>query len=119
MKEYQDLLANVLENGSPVDDRTGVGTNAIFGEQIKFDLRKGFPIITTKKINFPSVVSELLWFLKGSTNVNELRALRHGEENRFNDTKKMVWDANYEQQGIIEHGYTDIYKNTVCGVLYV
>lgn len=118
MKEYQDLLLNVLENGSPVDDRTGVGTIAFFGEQIKFDMRKGFPIITTKKINFPSVVSELLWFLKGSTNVNELRALRHGEDKRENWDYKTIWDDNYEQ-GIVERGYTDIYKNTVCGVLYV
>lgn len=106
MKEYQDLLLNVLENGSPVNDRTGVGTNAIFGEQIKFDLRKGFPIITTKKVNFLSVVSELLWFLKGSTNVNELRALRHGEDKRENWDYKTIWDDNFSHQAV-NLGYKD------------
>jgi thymidylate synthase len=114
MKEYQDLLTNVLENGSPVDDRTGVGTIAIFGEQIKFDLRKGFPIITTKKINFPSVVSELLWFLKGSTNVNELRALRHGEDKRENWDYKTIWDDNFSHQGV-KLGYKDGYLGPIYG----
>ena len=57
MKEYQDLLLNVLENGSPVDDRTGVGTVSLFGEQIKCDMRKEFPIITSKKINFKEILN--------------------------------------------------------------
>lgn len=106
MKQYNQLIRKILNEGESVEDRTGVGTLAIFGEQIKFDLREGFPAITTKKLAWKSVISELLWFLKGSTNVNELRALLHGEENRFNEDKKTIWDANYNHQGKAL-GYTD------------
>jgi thymidylate synthase len=114
-KQYLELLQNILDNGNKKEDRTGVGTTSIFGAFIKHDMRKGFPIITTKKSAFKTFVAETLWFLKGSTNVNELRALIHGEENRFNDNKKTVWDANYEQQGIVERGYTDGYTGPIYG----
>lgn len=106
MKQLNELYKKILIEGDRVIDRTGVGTTAIFGEQIKFDLTSGFPAVTTKKLAWKSVVSELLWFLKGSTNVNELRALLHGEENRFNLDKKTIWDANYNEQGKAL-GYTD------------
>lgn len=106
MKQLNELYKKILNEGDRVIDRTGVGTTAIFGEQIKFDLTTGFPAVTTKKLAWKSVVSELLWFLKGSTNVNELRALLHGEENRFNLDKKTIWDANYNEQGKAL-GYTD------------
>lgn len=106
MKEYNLLTRKILNEGEKVIDRTGVGTLAIFGEQIKFDLREGFPAVTCKKLAWKSVVSELLWFLKGSTNVNELRAILHGEEHRFNLDKKTIWDANYNAQGKAL-GYTD------------
>jgi thymidylate synthase len=106
MTPYIQLLIKILNTGESVVDRTGVGTLAIFGEQIKFDQTEGFPGVTTKKLAWKSVVSELLWFLKGSTNVNELRALLHGEEHRFNLAKKTIWDANYEAQGKAL-GYTD------------
>ena len=62
MKQYLDLLEDILENGEERDDRTGVGTLSVFGRQIRFDMQKGFPIVTTKKVFFHSVVSELLWF---------------------------------------------------------
>lgn len=75
MRQYLDLLRKVLDTGTKTDDRTGVGTIAIFGEQIKFDLREGFPVLTTKKIAWKAIVSELLWFLSGSDNVNDLRAI--------------------------------------------
>ena len=114
-KQYLELLQNILDDGNKKEDRTGVGTTSIFGAFIKHDMRKGFPIITTKKSAFKTFVAETLWFLKGSTNVNELRALVHGEENRFNGTKKTVWDANYEQQGIFERGYTDGYTGPIYG----
>ena len=71
MKQYFDLVKYILENGEQKEDRTGTGTISIFGYQTKYDLRDGFPILTTKKILFEAVVRELLWFLKGSTNIND------------------------------------------------
>ncbi|MCL2788699.1 MAG: thymidylate synthase [Micrococcales bacterium] len=70
---YEDLLRRVLETGTPKSDRTGTGTRSVFGRQIRFDLRKGFPLITTKAIHVRSVVAELLWFLRGDSNVGWLQ----------------------------------------------
>lgn len=72
MNEYQSLLCRVLGYGVHRSDRTGVGTLSVFGEQMRFDLREGFPLVTTKKVHFDSVVRELLWFLSGSTNIKDL-----------------------------------------------
>lgn len=71
MRQYLDLVKYILESGEKKEDRTGTGTISIFGYQMKFDLRDGFPILTTKKILFDAIVRELLWFLKGSTNIND------------------------------------------------
>ena len=71
MKQYLDMVRFVLENGEEKTDRTGTGTKSIFGYQAKYDLREGFPLLTTKKVLFKAVVRELLWFLQGSTNINE------------------------------------------------
>ncbi len=73
MKQYHNLLRYVLEEGSLKEDRTGTGTVSIFGYQMRFDLKKGFPLVTTKRIHFKSVVHELLWFLKGDTNTTYLQ----------------------------------------------
>lgn len=71
MKQYLDLVKYILDNGEKKEDRTGTGTISVFGYQAKYDLREGFPLLTTKKVLFSAVVRELLWFLKGSTNINE------------------------------------------------
>ncbi|MEY2480230.1 MAG: thymidylate synthase [Verrucomicrobiota bacterium] len=76
MRQYHDLLRLVLQKGQPRADRTGTGTLSIFGAQARFDLRKNFPLLTTKKLHLKSIIYELLWFLRGETNVNYLR--EHG-----------------------------------------
>jgi thymidylate synthase len=76
MRQYHDLLRDVLENGTDKSDRTGVGTRAVFGRQVRFDLAAGFPLVTTKKVHLKSIIYELLWFLSGSTNNNWLNG--HG-----------------------------------------
>lgn len=114
MKQYNELLQKILNEGESIDtERTGVGTLSLFAEQIKFDLREGFPAVTSKKLAFKSMIAELLWFIKGSDNIYDLRALTHGEENRYNPDKKTIWDANYEKQGK-ELGY----KDGFCGLIY-
>lgn len=88
MKQYLDLLRDILENGHPTDDRTGVGTLSVFGRQMRFDLGKGFPLVTTKKVFVKGVVHELLWFLKGSTNIKYLV-----------DNNVHIWDDWADENG--------------------
>jgi hypothetical protein len=73
MKQYHDLLRDVLENGESRGDRTGTGTLSVFGRQARYDLREGFPCLTTKKLHLRSIIHELLWFLKGDTNISYLQ----------------------------------------------
>lgn len=72
MQQYLDLLKKIKEEGIDSEDRTGVGTRSIFGHQMRFDLQKGFPLVTTKKVYWKGVVYELLWFLRGDTNIKYL-----------------------------------------------
>ncbi|MDR1667629.1 MAG: thymidylate synthase [Bacteroidales bacterium] len=88
MKAYLDLLSHVLENGVKKNDRTGTGVIGVFGYQMRFDLSKGFPLLTTKKLHIRSIIHELLWFLQGSTNIAYLR-----------DNKVTIWDAWADSQG--------------------
>ncbi|GAA2903793.1 thymidylate synthase [Actinoplanes cyaneus] len=71
--QYEDLLRRVLETGTPKSDRTGTGTRSLFGERLRYDLSQGFPLVTTKRVHFKSIAVELLWFLRGETNVQWLR----------------------------------------------
>ncbi|MGZ8250066.1 thymidylate synthase, partial [Methylomagnum sp.] len=74
MKQYHDLIHRVLEEGDERDDRTGVGTLAVFGHQMRFNLADGFPLVTTKQLHLRSIIHELLWFLRGDTNIAYLKA---------------------------------------------
>lgn len=74
MKQYLDLLKDVMENGTQKEDRTGTGTVSVFGRIMRFDLTEGFPLLTTKKVHFPSIFHEWKWFVSGSTNINDLKA---------------------------------------------
>ena len=71
-KQYTDLLKDILENGTTKSDRTGTGTISVFGRQLRHDFRDGFPLLTTKRMAFKSIVTELLWFLRGDTNIKFL-----------------------------------------------
>lgn len=94
MKQYQYLINDILENGYETDDRTGTGTIALFGTKLRWDLTKGFPAVTTKKLAWKACIAELLWFMSGSTNVNDLRIRTHGSLIQG----KTIWDDNYENQ---------------------
>lgn len=102
MKQYQNLIKDILENGYETDDRTGTGTIALFGTQLKFNMIEGFPAVTTKKLAWKACIAELLWFISGSTNVNDLRERTHGSRTEG----KTIWDENYENQAI-SLGYSD------------
>ncbi|QOI66445.1 thymidylate synthase [Erwinia phage FBB1] len=102
MKQWQNLIHDIFDNGYQTDDRTGTGTIALFGTQLRFDLNKGFPAVTTKKLAEKAFKSELIWFMSGSTNVNVLRNIQHGSYTEG----KTVWDENYEKQAR-DLGYTD------------
>jgi thymidylate synthase len=95
MQQYHNLLEKILTKGEVRQDRTGVGTLSIFGTQIEFDLTKGFPAITTKKLAWRAVVSELLWFIEGSGDENRLKEILHGD--RYSD-KKTIWTDNAQAE---------------------
>ena len=103
MKQYLELVKKILDQGEPRSDRTGVGTKSIFGTSLVFDLTKGFPAVTTKKLAWRAVCAELLWFLEGSTNERRLCEILHGTRD---PSKRTIWTDNFEKQGK-DLGYTD------------
>jgi thymidylate synthase len=88
MQQYLDLMQDILDNGEPKEDRTGTGTLSVFGRQMRFDLQQGFPLLTTKKLHFKSIAYELLWFLRGDTNIKYL-----------NDNGVKIWNEWSDENG--------------------
>ena len=88
MKQYLDLLQEIMDHGTVKSDRTGVGTKSIFGHQMRFDLSEGFPLLTTKKVHLRSIIHELLWFISGDTNIGYLH-----------DNKVSIWDEWADANG--------------------
>ena len=90
MKQYLELLQDILDNGEIKDDRTGVGTHSVFGRHMRFDLRRGFPAVTTKKLAWKACVGELLWFIEGSSDERRLAEITHGSR----DGTVTIWTPN-------------------------
>lgn len=102
MKQYLDLIRDVMAHGTERKDRTGIGTISVFGRQIRFDMQKGFPIVTTKQVFFRSVISELLWFLEGSASERRLAEIKNDNKpyaELSEKERRTIWTANYEKQG--------------------
>ena len=99
MKQYLDALEHILNNGEDVSDRTGVGTRSVFGYQMRFNLRDGFPAVTTKRLAWRSVVGELLWFLEGSTDERRLAEITYSKPRDELTNKTTIWTANADNQG--------------------
>jgi thymidylate synthase len=111
VKQYLNALQYILETGEDVSDRTGVGTRTVFGYQMRFDLRKEFPAVTTKRLAWRAVVGELLWFLEGSTDERRLAEITFEADRTEVLEKKTIWTANADAQGVaLGYRNDDLYK---------
>jgi len=117
MKQYHDSLEYILNHGKDRNDRTGVGTRGVFGYQMRFDLRNTFPAVTTKKLAWKSVVSELLWFLEGSTDERRLAEILYEKPREELVGKTTIWTANADKQGK-DLGYTNTDTVKELGPVY-
>ena len=117
MKQYLSALEHILQKGKDRDDRTGIGTKSVFGYQMRFDLREGFPAVTTKKLAWRSVVSELLWFLEGSTDERRLAEIHYEKKRKHLFGKNTIWTANADKQGK-NLGYTNTKTIKELGPVY-
>lgn len=117
MKQYLDALKYILEDGKERNDRTGVGTLGVFGYQMRFDLRNEFPAVTTKKLAWRSVVSELLWMLEGSSDERRLAEIHYGKPREELVGKTTIWTANADKQGK-ELGYVNDDTTKDLGPVY-
>lgn len=117
MKQYQQLVKDILEHGENVNDRTGTGTRSIFGYQIRFNLQDGFPAVTTKKLAWKAVVGELLWFLEGSDDERRLAELTYGKPREELVGKHTIWTDNADKQGK-DLGYVNNDTNKRLGPIY-
>lgn len=99
MKQYHRLLKDILEHGEDTSDRTGTGTRSIFGHQTRYNLKEGFPAVTTKKLAWKAVVGELLWMLEGSTDERRLAELTYGTHRTELVDRSTIWTANADTQG--------------------
>lgn len=117
-KEYLDLLLHVMNYGEVRDqERTGTGTRSIFHAHLKFDLEAGYPLLTTKKVNFKAVASELLWFLEGSDDERRLAEILYDKPREELATKTTIWTANADNQGV-KLGYYNDYLQKDLGPIY-
>jgi len=117
LKQYLDLLQHILDNGTVKEDRTGTGTTSVFGYQMRFDLSEGFPLVTTKKTFLKGIISELLWFIEGSTDERRLAEIHFGDKAENLIGKNTVWTANADAQGKAL-GYTNTDTVKELGPVY-